>query len=203
MADNVTIPVTGTGTATPVIATDDVSGVQFQKIKLDGGGDGASLPIKAGTDDAAADTLPVGIPIIGKVQVTAKTYTDGDWAIPSTDLSGFGKVTLAAAIAGEDLTHNVMKVENQYSYSRTSVSTMISSTAGFVHTMTFAAMGSVKTGLVTLYDNSNSNGTIVFSGQIQPTPQPNTIQIDAVLASGIYIAYDATISSVQTTLSYR
>ena len=33
MADNVTIPTTGQGTATPVIATDDVGGVHFQKIK--------------------------------------------------------------------------------------------------------------------------------------------------------------------------
>ena len=42
MADNVTIPTTGSGTATPVIATDDVSSVHFQKIKLDFGADGAT-----------------------------------------------------------------------------------------------------------------------------------------------------------------
>lgn len=43
MADN--IPVTpGTGAN---VATDDVAGVHFQKVKLDLGGDGASVPVTA------------------------------------------------------------------------------------------------------------------------------------------------------------
>jgi hypothetical protein len=45
MADNVVIPADGTGTTTPSIATDDVGGVHFQKVKLDGGGDGLSAAI--------------------------------------------------------------------------------------------------------------------------------------------------------------
>ena len=47
MADNVAITA-GTGTA---IAADDVGGVMYQKIKLDLGGDGVSVPVEA--------TLPV------------------------------------------------------------------------------------------------------------------------------------------------
>jgi hypothetical protein len=58
MADNVTIPASGSGTATPVIATDDVSSVHFQKIKVDGGGDGATVPIVAGVQASTA-SLPV------------------------------------------------------------------------------------------------------------------------------------------------
>jgi hypothetical protein len=34
LADNVTIPATGAGTATPVVATDDVVGVHYQRVKL-------------------------------------------------------------------------------------------------------------------------------------------------------------------------
>jgi len=34
MADNVTIPATGTGTATPVVATDDIGGIHYQYVKL-------------------------------------------------------------------------------------------------------------------------------------------------------------------------
>lgn len=54
MADNVSITA-GSGTT---IATDDVSGVQFQKVKIDVGGDGVSKPIvQGGTDGIPVDLL--------------------------------------------------------------------------------------------------------------------------------------------------
>lgn len=58
MADNITIPTTGSGTATPSVATDDVGGVHYQEVKLDGGGNGVSLPIVAGAQ-TSANCLPV------------------------------------------------------------------------------------------------------------------------------------------------
>jgi hypothetical protein len=54
MADNVIIPATGSGTATPEIATDDVGGAHYQRVKLDLGGDGVSAPV--------VDSLPVSMP---------------------------------------------------------------------------------------------------------------------------------------------
>lgn len=56
MANNVTIPPSGTGTATPVVATDDVGGVHYQKIKLDLGGDGVSVPVSAGAGAVGTGT---------------------------------------------------------------------------------------------------------------------------------------------------
>lgn len=58
MADNVTLPATGSGTATPAVATDDVGGAHYQRMKLDAGGDGVSVPLVAGQQLAAA-SLPV------------------------------------------------------------------------------------------------------------------------------------------------
>lgn len=49
MADDLTVPATGA-----VVATDDVSSRHFQRIKLDVGGDGATLPIVGGV------ALPAG-----------------------------------------------------------------------------------------------------------------------------------------------
>lgn len=60
MADNITIPATGSGTATPVVATDEVGGNHFQRVKLDGGGDGASIPILAGAQASSAALAVVG-----------------------------------------------------------------------------------------------------------------------------------------------
>jgi len=48
MADNVTIVSDATAGSPPrdtVIATDDIDGVQFQRVKLDLGADGESLPV--------------------------------------------------------------------------------------------------------------------------------------------------------------
>lgn len=60
MADNITVPPTGgAGTANPVVATDDVGpGVHFQIVKLDGGGNGLTVPIVAG-QQTKAGSLPV------------------------------------------------------------------------------------------------------------------------------------------------
>lgn len=58
MSDNVTLPATGTA-----VATDDVGGVQYQRVKLDVGGDGASLPLSAANPlpaSVAALPLPAG-----------------------------------------------------------------------------------------------------------------------------------------------
>lgn len=53
MADNVTIPVTGTGDATPVVAADDIAGVKHQRVKVEWGADGVV------NDTSAAAPLPV------------------------------------------------------------------------------------------------------------------------------------------------
>jgi hypothetical protein len=71
MADNVAITA-GSGTS---IATDDVSSVHFQKVKLDGGGDGATAPITGDTangldvDVTRLPALVAGTANIGDVDV--------------------------------------------------------------------------------------------------------------------------------------
>jgi len=80
MADN--LPVTaGSGYS---VGTDDVSGVHYQKIKLDAGGDGVSVPIIAGRQAATA-SVPVVVAnedkaIFGAVDETA----------PGTDTASSG-----------------------------------------------------------------------------------------------------------------
>ena len=53
MSDNVTIPTSGTGDTTPVIAADDIGGVKHQRVKVEWGADGAA------NDTSAANPLPV------------------------------------------------------------------------------------------------------------------------------------------------
>lgn len=108
MADNVTIPASGTGTATPVVATDDVGSAHYQRIKVDGGGDGLSVPIVAGQQLAAAslpvvlasDTgLPAGTNAIGKL--AANSGVDiGDVDVTSVPTDPFGANADAASATG-------------------------------------------------------------------------------------------------------
>lgn len=56
MADNITV----TPGAGATVATDDVGGVQYQRIKVDLGGDGAASPLVRG-QQSRASSLPVGL----------------------------------------------------------------------------------------------------------------------------------------------
>lgn len=55
MADNVTIPLTGAGDATAVVATDEVGGAQHQYVKLEFGADGTATKV------SSSDPLPVTV----------------------------------------------------------------------------------------------------------------------------------------------
>lgn len=80
MADNVTIPATGTGSATPVVATDDVASVHYQRIKLVGGADGSAARLDVAEDEASAGA-DLGIAAMARRTDTPanQSGTDGDW----------------------------------------------------------------------------------------------------------------------------
>ena len=81
MADDVTIPASGTGSATPVIATDDVGGRHFQRIKIDVGAEGVSALLGAANPVPVSDAggsltvdAPVGTPVSVRLSDGAASY---------------------------------------------------------------------------------------------------------------------------------
>jgi len=82
MTDNVDVT-PGSGAT---IATDDVSGVQFQKVKLDMGADGASSPLGVG-QQAKAASLPVAI---ASDDVTLALFGPVTETAPATDTASSG-----------------------------------------------------------------------------------------------------------------
>jgi len=77
MADNVSVT-PGAGVA---IATDDVAGVQYQRIKLDLGGDGASSPV--------VGAIPVSQPgLSGGILQSVTTVGATAVPLPATPLAG-------------------------------------------------------------------------------------------------------------------
>lgn len=83
MANNVTLPATGSGSATPVVATEDIAGVQFQAVKLVDGTVGSTTPIplvatlENGLDvDVTRSALPSGAAT--EASLAKLTITQGD-----------------------------------------------------------------------------------------------------------------------------
>lgn len=92
MVDNVAIT-PGTG---DVVAADDVSGAKFQRIKMDIGGDGVSLPVSG-----IANAIPVkALDDVLTLDATTPTgaLAEGDVAFATQELAGFSTAADIASI---------------------------------------------------------------------------------------------------------
>ena len=108
MADNVDVT-PGSGAT---IATDDVSGVQYQRVKIDVGGDGAASPLVRG-QQSTANSLPVTLPSDqGELAVTGTFWQatqpvsgtvaatqSGSWSVTISD--GSGPVTVDGTVTAD------------------------------------------------------------------------------------------------------
>lgn len=114
------------------------------------------------------------------------------------------KVVLATTIAGEDVTNDVAKVEQRFSYSLVTSDTAIKSAPGFLHTLTFSCNDAAPTaGTIDVYDNTAASGTKIFSWTCTTAAfAPCSVLIDAVFATGLYVDFTTT-ADVNVTVSYR
>lgn len=102
MADNVAITA-GSGTN---IAADDVSSVYYQRVKLDGGGDGAAVPIlAAGGVEASALRVTLATDCTGQVKLAAGTAGIGK--LTSNSGVDIGDVDILSIAAGNNNIGNV------------------------------------------------------------------------------------------------
>lgn len=83
MADNIAITA-GSGIS---VAADDVSSVYYQKVKLDVGGDGATLPVSATANAIPVKALDDVITIDATVDTSA--LAEGDVAFATQEVAGF------------------------------------------------------------------------------------------------------------------
>lgn len=133
-------------------------------ISADGSLIGGATAVSQSIQGPSADnSLATGSPVpMGAIyRATATTYNSGDISYLHTDVNGNLKVTNAALQAGEDLTNDVTKVEQRYSYAAlTSLSTLaVKGSAGFLHAFTIG-MPSCPT--INFYDSLTATGTPFF-----------------------------------------
>ena len=142
--------------------------------------------------------------IKGVYHATAPTVRDGQNEDIQLDVNGNTKQTLATTLAGEDLTNDVLKVEQRFSYTNISADTAVKSGAGFLHTVTFAQIDAAPTaGTIIIYDNTAESGTIIFSSTWTTAVfMPVTVTIDASFSTGLYVGFTTT-ADIGVTVSYR
>jgi len=163
--------------------------------------DQSTVPVGGNAANAAADS---GNPVkVGGVyRTTAPVLSDGQRGDAQLDVNGNVKQTLATMIAGEDLTNNVLKVEQRFSYTNitTQTTTVVKSGPGFLHAIDFTATAS---GVITIYDNTAGSGT-----KIRTITSPGTLlqsEVNKILnvnfATGLTIVTSGAAQDI--VVSYR
>jgi len=115
------------------------------------------------------------------------------------------RVAVADKLAGEDLTNDVMKVEEQYTYNAVIVAdALIKTGAGVLHTLTISCNDAAPTaGTIIIYDNTAESGTIIFNHNFTTTPfMPFSVVLDAKFNTGLYAGFTTT-ADVNLSISYR
>lgn len=99
MVDNVTIPAAGTGTTTPSVATDDVAGQHYQRVKISDGVADSGVHLLIPAEDAASAGGDTGLTAMGIRTDTpvagGLVSADADYLPLRTD--NMGKVWVAGA----------------------------------------------------------------------------------------------------------
>jgi hypothetical protein len=125
---------------------------------------------------------------VGEYKAVRTTLADGDRGELQVDTNGFLVATLGTAIKGEDLTNDVMKVEEQYGYTyiSTATTTVIRTGSGMLHTI---QVQGGTTGTIIVYDNSAGSGTIIAS--FDTTNAIGNFYFDCKYSTGLTIVTSA------------
>lgn len=164
--------------------------------------DGTNVGGGSATDGSAAPSTSVMV--AGEYNSSAPTYDNGDAGNIQIDVNGNTKVTQSTLIAGEDLTANVIKVEQRFSYLNIvagQATTVVKAGAGFLHSITFNGPATA-TNTTNVYDHASGAGTIIATPLATAVVMPVTVTYDVSFATGLTII-TATANGANMTISYR
>jgi hypothetical protein len=145
-------------------------------------------------------SLASGFPMLVGAQFSGTiSLATGAVGYLQQDASGNLKDTMGTLIAGEDLTANVLKVEQRFSYAlvTTAATTTIKSGAGFLHTV---VIGGISLPTLALYDNTAASGQPIAI--FNPNPPVGDHFFDVSFATGLTAIGGAGVP-VSVTYTYR
>lgn len=192
----VTLPATGTGTATPIVSTDNVTAdsSQVQNVQLVTVAGGTMTRIAAGTqyaEDGALGTDPIGTAVLGRGSTAVPTAVgaDGDAVVPWLNRNGVQIVGYAphAALVGSPWT--LASKTAQYTSTQTSAVLQAGGTGEtIVVTSIQIQAGGTTAGALQVYFGTGaySRGTsrAIFDGEFAPS---STLK-PGVIMQGPFIA---------------
>lgn len=172
---------------------------QTCRVQLDSSGRiilGAIVPGTGATnlgkaEDAVHTSGDVGIMALGVRKDTAVALAaDGDYMPSIYDGSGNMWVSLGTKIAGEDQTNDVLKAEQQFTYTNitTQTTTTIKSGAGYLDS--FVINTPVASAVWTIYDNTAGSGTKIGTVTLPGTllsSGPITVFYHAKFVTGLTV----------------
>lgn len=181
MADNVVL---NPGAAGSTIATDDVGGIQFQKVKLDVGGDGVSAPVSNSNPVPVSDagtTLSVDDGA-GSLTVDGTVGVSGSVTV----VDGGGSLTVDGTVA---VSGTVPVTDNAGSL--TVDNPALSVVGGGVEaTALRVTLATDSTGVVSVDDNGGSltvDGTVGISGTVPVTDNSGSLTVDAPVGTPVFV----------------
>lgn len=197
-------PVLGVTTGTAVES--DVAGTVQQYLRglvknflVSGQGGRVKGNVSHGTTDGGAP-----VKIGGRYSASTVTLSDGQRGDAMLDANGNLKVTLGTTISGEDVTNDVLKVEQRNTILNCTADTLVKTGAGFLHTVTFSATGTSTAGWITLFDSTSETGTVIQQFYLPAAlGAPVTITYDGSFGTGLYVGYGTSVSLIGVTVSYR
>ena len=182
---------------------------------------GNSAAVSTSFADASSNTVSALATAAYSKIYNGSTWDAGRTVANATNSTGTG-IIAAGLVAQLDDTSPTAITENQfgnvrmnsaralyhengpYVLGRATADTQIKGSAGFIHTISIAALTATPTaGLLSVYDSLTETGTVIYSEWVQTTVTGHTIILDLPASTGIYVGFDATLANVQATLSYR
>lgn len=139
-----------------------------------------------------------------KYNSTPPTLTDGQIVIQQVDAAGNLKTTLATTVAGEDITNDVLKVEQRFSFLNIvagQATTVVKSGAGFLHSIVFNGTATA-TNTTTVYDNTAASGTVIAIPAATSVTAPTSVIYNCSFATGLTII-TATANGANMTVIFR
>lgn len=188
-----------TNWALPTEAYNRVYNPATSKFNYQAGGVGGFYVGPTSTILGYANVIPQNVYTSGTLALT-----EGQFMSPIADSLGNGRSTLGTKLAGEDLTNDVMKVEEQmlgYTTTTRGTANAVKTGAGFIHSVTFDRVTNGTT--LTLYDALTVTGSPIDTITLDTTSTPFTLVYDQLLTTGLTVVTGGVGALPSIKINYR